>query len=86
MITLNTLNLHPPSAIDKSYGPMTKHFANINHSSEDISTRIIEHIKLPPNSKTYRLGREFFWMQQLKTVEPLAINSMEVSKWLLARK
>ncbi len=27
----------PPSAIDKSYGPMTKLFANIDHSSEDIS-------------------------------------------------
>ncbi len=65
---------------------MTKHFASIDHSSEDISIQIIEHIKLPPNAKTYRLGREFFWMQQLKTVQPLGINSMEVSKWLLASK
>ncbi len=65
---------------------MTKHFAKDDHSQEDISIQIIEHIKPPPHSTTYRLGREFFWMQQLKTVQPLGINSMEVSKWLLAHK
>ncbi len=52
-------------ATDKTYGPMTKHFANGDHSQEDISIQIIEHIKLPPHSKTYRLRREYFWMQQL---------------------
>ncbi len=83
---LRTLNPHesaPPSAIDKTYGPMTKHFAKDDQSQEDISIQIVEHIKLPPHSKTYR---ECFWMQQLKSVQPLGINSMEVSKWLLARK
>ncbi len=38
----------PPSSIDKTYGPMTKHFASINHSLEEISIQIIDHIKLPP--------------------------------------
>ncbi len=76
----------PSSAFDKTYDPMTKHFVKDDYSQEDISIQIAEHIKLPPHSKTYRLGREFFWMQQLKTVQPLGINSMEVSKWLLARR
>ncbi len=35
---------------------MTKHFAKDDHSQEDISIQIVEHIKLPPHSKTYRLG------------------------------
>ncbi len=37
----------PPSATDKTYGPMTKHFANGDHSKEDTSFQIVEHIKLP---------------------------------------
>ncbi len=74
----------PPRAIDKKYGPMTKHFAKGDHSQEDTSIQIVEHIKLPPHSKTYRLGRDFFWMQILKTVQTLGISSRDVSKWLLA--
>ena len=70
---------------DKTYSPLAKHFATNDHTLEDMSIQIIEHLTTPPEDKLQRRTREYFWIQQLKTVQPLGINNMEVAGWLLAR-
>jgi hypothetical protein len=65
---------------------MTKHFAAQNHSMDNISIQIMELLKTQAENKMFRLRREYHWIQQLKSVQPLGINSMEVSKWLLSCK
>ena len=75
----------PPSMRDKTYSPLAKHFATNDHTLDDMSIQIIEHLTTPPEDKLQRRTREYFWIQQLKTVQPLGINNMEVAGWLLAR-
>ncbi len=79
----------PPSMVDKIPNPLPKHFAQADHTHLDMKVQIVEYVKLPPKAQTttvFRRKRELHWIHQLKTFIPQGINSMNVARWLIARK
>ena len=49
------------------------HFNEVGHSSADIEIHIIE--KVTPNTKTFRLKREEFLNNKLRTYKPHGLNT-----------
>ncbi len=78
----------PPCMSGKTPNPLPNHFAQADHSHLDIKIQILEFITLPPksqNTTVFRRKRELHWIHQLKTFVPQGINSMNVTRWLIAR-
>ena len=73
-------NLAPISVRSKPLTSMAKHFGCSTHSIEDVKIQILEFIKKPPraeDTKIFRKKRELHWIYQLKTLDPLGLNTME---------
>eukprot|EP00745_Piridium_sociabile_P015908 TRINITY_DN23717_c1_g1_i4.p1 TRINITY_DN23717_c1_g1~~TRINITY_DN23717_c1_g1_i4.p1 ORF type:complete len:920 (-),score=175.07 TRINITY_DN23717_c1_g1_i4:31-2790(-) len=54
--------------------PVTEHFNLAGHSCENVRCIILEQVFV--QSKEARLRREKFWMNKLKTIAPLGLNSL----------
>jgi len=58
--------------------PVAKHFNKENHSINDFSVQIIEHINSDPDTSVQlRRKREHYWIYNLQTVQPLGLNLAE---------
>ena len=51
------------------------HFTSQNHNHNDFKVQIIE--KVTPNTPSYRLEREEFWMKRLVTKTPHGLNKYD---------
>ncbi len=82
----NPLNA-PPSMQGKKSSGILKHFSVKPHCVNDVKIQPLEHIRKAPHvasTKKYRKTRELYWIYQLRTLEPMGLNTMENIHEILA--
>ncbi len=68
------------SGLDKKPSAVAKYFCLNGHSLDDVKIQILENILKPPMLKSttkHRKMKELHWIYQLKTLEPIGLNTME---------
>jgi hypothetical protein len=64
---------------NRNYKPVAKHFNSRNHNIRNMKKTILEIITHDPDleeSTIHRRERENFWINRLRTLDPLGLNSM----------
>jgi hypothetical protein len=63
----------------RNYKPVAKHFNSPNHSIRNMKKTILEIITQDPaleESTLHTRSRELYWINRLRTLDPLGLNSM----------
>ena len=59
---------------------LTRHFNLPSHTAQDVKIQVLELIKFSPQLETttkLRASREYYWIHQLRTIEPNGMNVMK---------